>query len=355
MTSTSAIWSAIYRREFLEENHLRAPETAGASYQDVAFFFMTSFYAEQIYCTWRPYYFYRNDNPNASRFAKGKVNAIFDVYEWLDARLNFTDVKSQNAYLNRRLNDYKWNYNRVAEDYQHRFLANVRIQLDRLNLTEEAMVEIAPRFRDFLKTVYSQLPNSTANQIENKGNPQPPAQNPPFLSIVVPVFNAATYINEFMHNLAGQSFGDFEVIFVDDCSTDGTPKLIEQFSKTDHRVQLLIQQRNYGASPARNAGLKVARGKYVRFLDCDDKLPNNSFEVLCNLAMKHDSDVIKGSLWGYNLATNETFKNNWGGRRYYENVTVSSNMRLQDSTELWNLYDHQAFIIKRELLERHGQ
>ncbi|EJC3746163.1 glycosyltransferase family 2 protein [Enterococcus mundtii] len=89
------------------------------------------------------------------------------------------------------------------------------------------------------------------------------------VSIIVPCYNVEPYLEMFIDSLTRQSFKDFEVLFVDDGSTDGTRIILNEFKKKDKRVHLILQE-NQGAGVARNNGLLKAKGKYVCFFDPDD-------------------------------------------------------------------------------------
>ena len=86
------------------------------------------------------------------------------------------------------------------------------------------------------------------------------------ISIIVPVYNAEEYLDRCLHSVLDQEFPSFEVILVDDGSTDSSPLICDRYSGTDPRF-LTIHQKNSGVSAARNAGLNLAQGEYVMFLD----------------------------------------------------------------------------------------
>lgn len=93
------------------------------------------------------------------------------------------------------------------------------------------------------------------------------------VSIIVPVYNAEKYITETIASVQAQDYRDWELILVEDQSKDNTVAVVEQYleEKSDDRVRLVRQPQNGGAARARNAGLKVAQGRYIAFLDADDK------------------------------------------------------------------------------------
>jgi len=92
----------------------------------------------------------------------------------------------------------------------------------------------------------------------------------PRVSIITPVFNSEKFIAEAIHSVQNQTFQDWEMIIVDDCSSDKTVAIINAFVATDNRIQLFRLEKNSGAGIARNTALQKASGKYIAFLDSDD-------------------------------------------------------------------------------------
>lgn len=90
------------------------------------------------------------------------------------------------------------------------------------------------------------------------------------VSIITPAFNSGRTIEQTIRSVQGQTFQNWELIIVDDCSTDDTCAIVENFRSADRRIRLLRQHANGGPAQARNAALKVAAGRYVAFLDSDD-------------------------------------------------------------------------------------
>lgn len=90
------------------------------------------------------------------------------------------------------------------------------------------------------------------------------------VSIITPAWNAADFIADAITSVQEQSYCDWELLIVDDCSSDDTCKIIESFAEKDGRVRLIRQPRNYGPAAARNSALRQASGRWVAFLDSDD-------------------------------------------------------------------------------------
>lgn len=112
------------------------------------------------------------------------------------------------------------------------------------------------------------------------------------ISVIMPLYNAAKYLREALESVLGQTYGDFELICVDDCSTDDTRAILEESAKRDERIRLLSNERHAGAAAARNRGLENARGKYLLFLDGDDVFEEEMLEKAFDAMEKYQTDIV---------------------------------------------------------------
>lgn len=110
------------------------------------------------------------------------------------------------------------------------------------------------------------------------------------ISIIVPVYNVEKYLPQCINSLINQTYKNLEIILVDDGSLDDSGKICDEFSKRDSRI-IVIHKQNNGLSSARNAGLEIARGDYIGFVDSDDWLDENMYEILFKLIKDNDSDI----------------------------------------------------------------
>lgn len=113
----------------------------------------------------------------------------------------------------------------------------------------------------------------------------------PAVSIIVPVYNGERFLRICIDSILAQTFADFELILVNDGSSDRSADILAEYEKADARVRV-VTQKNQGVSAARNAGLDVCRGEFVRFIDCDDTLPPDSLDVLVKKARGNGSDLV---------------------------------------------------------------
>src|SRR4051794_4889210 len=112
----------------------------------------------------------------------------------------------------------------------------------------------------------------------------------PKISIVVPVYKVEKYIKRCVDSILAQTYQDFELILVDDGSPDNCGKICDSLAKQDKRIKV-IHKENGGLSTARNAGIDVAVGEYIGFVDSDDWVTKDMFEYLLNLIEDNECDI----------------------------------------------------------------
>ncbi|EJS75292.1 glycosyltransferase family 2 protein [Bacillus cereus] len=120
------------------------------------------------------------------------------------------------------------------------------------------------------------------------------------ISIIVPTYNASKFIEETIHSVLNQSFQDWELIIIDDCSTDNTVQKLNEFKKSDQRIRVKVLEENSGAAIARNMGIDMAKGRYIAFLDSDDLWLPKKLEKQLDFMKKNN---IAFSFTGYEIIT----------------------------------------------------
>ena len=113
----------------------------------------------------------------------------------------------------------------------------------------------------------------------------------PYLSVIVPIYQVEPYLRECVDSILAQEFEDMEIILVDDGSPDGCPKICEEYAGKDHRIRV-IHQANGGIVRARKAGIAIASGRYVTFVDSDDWIDRDMYSTLYREAQRTDADII---------------------------------------------------------------
>ncbi|MBT1177306.1 glycosyltransferase family 2 protein [Bifidobacterium callimiconis] len=115
--------------------------------------------------------------------------------------------------------------------------------------------------------------------------------NQPLVTVIVPVYNVANYLDRCVHSLTNQTYDNLEIILVDDGSPDDCPAMCDKWANRDSRISV-IHQTNAGLSAARNAGIKQMSGKYVAFVDSDDYVTNDYIELMLNEAQRTNADLV---------------------------------------------------------------
>lgn len=137
----------------------------------------------------------------------------------------------------------------------------------------------------------------------------------PKISIVVPVYNVERYITECLDSCVNQTFKEIEIIVVDDCGSDRSIKIAEEFAKRDSRIKIVYNKENMKPFVCRNYGAEISRGEYLCFLDSDDFLSLDACEI-----------AYKASKEGY-----------------YDLVSFGSYLWKQDKAEVFSTYESQSF------------
>lgn len=115
------------------------------------------------------------------------------------------------------------------------------------------------------------------------------------ISVIVPIYNVEKYLNKCVNSIINQTYKNLEIILVDDGSPDNCPQMCDDYAKKDSRIKV-VHKKNGGLSDARNAGMKVATGDYVSFIDSDDYISLDFHETLFQTMVDNDSDIVECSV-----------------------------------------------------------
>lgn len=146
----------------------------------------------------------------------------------------------------------------------------------------------------------------------------------PFFSIIIPTYNVALYIDTCLESILNQTYTDFEVIIVDDSSTDSTVNTIQKYS--DRRIYLIRHDRNVGPGAARNTAIKNSSGKWLVCVDGDDWIANTRLQELYDYIQKNEVDIIADNnyiLKSENSVPKETLFSKLGIRLFNTDVPLS--------------------------------
>ena len=171
------------------------------------------------------------------------------------------------------------------------------------------------------------------------------------ISVIVPIYNVENYLQKCIDSIINQTYKNLEIILVDDGSPDNCGRMCDVYALKDDRIKI-IHKNNGGLSDARNVGLDAAAGDYIGFIDSDDSIHREFYEVLINLIFKYNADIAQCGF----LRVNEDAVNNFNEDKPYadEKITLMSNCEALD-----NLYNENYVntvivcnkLYKRELFE----
>lgn len=175
----------------------------------------------------------------------------------------------------------------------------------------------------------------------------------PEISIIVPVYNVEEYLSRCIDSILNQTFTAFELILVDDGSTDNSGLICDEYKKIDSRIKV-IHKENGGLSSARNSGLNIASGEYVAFVDSDDLIDRNMIELMINCANNNDADIVSCSyiefknemkLFGINNNNNKYKERSFSNLEALENYLLEYNdINRKIDTVVWNkIYRKKLF------------
>ncbi len=164
------------------------------------------------------------------------------------------------------------------------------------------------------------------------------------ISIIIPVFNVEEYLDRCVKSIILQTYTNLEIILVDDGSPDRCPEMCDEWEKRDERVRV-IHKENGGLSDARNAGIDVAKGKYIAFVDSDDWIDCRCIEVLYNVLDKNNAQI---AVCGMKKTATTNIKKRYGLRKeiiYNQKEALGALLYQKpfDTSACGKLYDISLF------------
>ncbi|MBP5615442.1 MAG: glycosyltransferase, partial [Alphaproteobacteria bacterium] len=126
------------------------------------------------------------------------------------------------------------------------------------------------------------------------------------VSVIVPVYNTEKYLPKCLDSLIAQTLKDIEIICINDASTDGSLKILQEYALRDNRIKIIDFKQNKGAGAARNTGIDTATGEYIGFVDSDDFVDLDFYEKLYNKAVEQNADAVKGNIYDVDAISGKT-------------------------------------------------
>ncbi|GAB6059390.1 glycosyltransferase [Desulfonatronum parangueonense] len=340
------VWHRVYKTEFVHSNFIRFGETKTSA--DLPFAFKSLITANKIVFVDKPYYHYRFDRPG-STIGKRKGPASFELFDSYKIIIDF--LKRKGLYdefisyvINKALGDYRYNLKFLNKEYHNEFNALMSIFVKEHWKVDENKDNIfSSNTLDSLNKLYFSKHKKQNLRLTNN--------NPKLsLSVIVPVYNSSEYIEKCLSSLLCQSIRNYEIIIVNDGSTDNSLVIIEQIIHNKSNIKLVNCSRASGSPGiARNLGIISAVGKYIGFVDSDDWIESCMYEKLCNKALEKDFDIV--SAGAFFLETQKGLSEQKSISFPEINESTSNNLDLFKSNYLSNIWNR---IYKRALIKDYG-
>ncbi|MBE7706664.1 MAG: glycosyltransferase family 2 protein [Cyanobacteria bacterium SIG30] len=173
------------------------------------------------------------------------------------------------------------------------------------------------------------------------------------ISIIIPIFNAEKYLKECLDSIVGQSLKDIEIICIDDCSTDNSYTILQEYAQKDERIKILKQENNQGPGAARNRAIDVAKGKNIMFIDADDFFEQDALANAYNQISKNNDDMVYFDLQYYDETSKEVTRHNLTNifRKYFN----GQSFHLYDIPEPFVQAGYSVYkIYKTEFLKKNN-
>ena len=277
-------WSGIYKKTFLREENIRHNETPGASFQDNGFWFKTFAQAKRVMFVNKPYYMNRRDNPNSSVYNPDKVYCGNEEYRYILEYIKQHPEFNKDIlyiYSQKRYHTYLFTLNRIAPEFRKEYLhsfaedfkqAEENGELKQSFFTKKEWETLHWIIRDPDEYYYNEFTKRVK------------------VSVIIAIYNAEKYLKECIDTLLAQSLKEFEVICIDDGSSDNSYSMLYEYSMKDRRIKV-FRQENKGAGAARNYGLTLAQGEYVLFVDGDDYFDKEMLKESYRKSVQDNSDI----------------------------------------------------------------
>ncbi len=176
------------------------------------------------------------------------------------------------------------------------------------------------------------------------------------VSVIVPIYNVEKYVAQCLESIQRQTLDSFEILCIDDQSTDNSMKIVEKYAAIDNRIKIIKHNKNRGLSAARNTGLENAKGKYIYFLDSDDMIIPETLEELFICAEKNELDEI---YFNMKKVYESELKELEGVYKkiYYDYPEIYTGQELfclftQDQTnkiEVWRQFYRRSFLLENKI------
>jgi len=269
----SGFWRFIYKRDLLISNSIYFP--ALPRYQDPPFFCAALAAAGRFYALVKTVYLYRLPETGrpADWWTSERVQSVLS-----GAKLVIQIAKEHHY---QKLQDLQWH--RITGDLYNVILRRIEAQ-------DSAVINQLFSLIGFAQP----NPESAQRLVRMLANVKPTELIPvlnPLVSVVIPSYNVSTTLGETLDSILAQTYRNLEIIVVNDCSTDTTPELADNYAKQDGRIKVVHKPQNEDLTLARGSGFAASTGDFITFIDADDAYAPDAIETLINVYQKTNADI----------------------------------------------------------------
>ena len=168
----------------------------------------------------------------------------------------------------------------------------------------------------------------------------------PKISIVIPIYNVQNYLRQALDSVINQTLTDIEIVCVEDCSTDNSRAIVQEYAQKDSRIKLILNEKNKGVAVTKNRGIDSATGDYIMFLDSDDWYEQNACEIAYNNIRKNQSDFMYFNMRIHFESTKKVLVQTERLRPFF-NCNNPSNILLYQMDEPFMSYGEAVYKIYR--------
>lgn len=277
--SHTCAWGRLYRADFIKSNNFQFADDIHIA-EDMFFIHQCMMSASMVGLSSEVLYHYRVKSD--SIFHNQSSNNALDICVCME---RLCDLFASSGQL--------WD---VYDEYSAIYYVKAVEELDNyINAHDIALNQIDFLWKYVRNTVQIYFPDIRINKYLPKDADLLLATklNLPEISIIVPVHNAEKTINRCISSILSQTYDNLEIVLVDDCSTDSTPILLNEWaSNYPNKINVIKTSQNLGAGGARNQGIASALGVYIGFVDADDYINSNMYEKLLTKALTDDYDIV---------------------------------------------------------------
>lgn len=171
------------------------------------------------------------------------------------------------------------------------------------------------------------------------------------ISVIIPIYNVEKYLRQCLDSVINQTYKNLEIICINDCTTDSSDKILEEYAKKDPRIIVKKNSQNLGLGLSRNEGIKIAHGDYIHCLDSDDWLELNAYETLTKY-LNSDVDAVRFTYISHDETTNKKELIGYSGQEFlYKKINIYNTpicFKLWSPSAWIKIYKRE-FLIKNNL------